>query len=67
MLPGGEGGWRRVRWLERWDVGEGAGRPGFAAPAWDGRVAVVAASYEGGAGVHAVRRPGGVTGRRPLG
>ncbi|MFJ3878340.1 hypothetical protein ACIPW5_12860 [Streptomyces sp. NPDC090077] len=76
MAPGGEGRWRRVRLLEGWDVmgagaetflGLGAGRPGFTALALDGSVAVVAASYRAGAGVHAVRRPGGVTGRRRAG
>ncbi|MEU9714669.1 hypothetical protein [Streptomyces sp. NPDC047976] len=73
MPPGGEGGWRRVRLLEGWDLmgagaetflGAGAGRPDFTAMAVDGGVAVVAASYEGGAGVFAVRGPGSVTGRR---
>ncbi|MDK9495760.1 hypothetical protein QEZ40_007053 [Streptomyces katrae] len=76
MPPGGEGGWRRVRLLEGWDLmgagaetvlGAGAGRPDFTALALDGGVAVVAASYAGGAGVHAVRRPGSVTGRKRWG
>ncbi|MFB9593113.1 hypothetical protein [Streptomyces racemochromogenes] len=73
MPPGGEGGWRRVRLSAEWDLmgagaetvlGAGAGRPDFTALALDGGVAVVAASYGGGAGVYAVRDPGGVTGRR---
>ncbi|WP_405980348.1 hypothetical protein [Streptomyces sp. NBC_00158] len=76
MPSGGADGWHRVRLRERWDLmgagaetflGAGAGRPGFTALALDGGVAVVAASYVAGAGVHAVRRPGSVTGRKRWG